>query len=76
MTILGEPALFLDYGETPMYEHGVVYDLRESLAGGAGAYPPRAAARSGPRAHPTGIEYGWHHLLGCACPACRQCRPA
>jgi hypothetical protein len=73
VTGLGEPALFLDYGETLLYEDGVVYDLHETLAGGAGAYPPeRLPAQV--LEHPTGIEYGWHHLLGCVCPVCRQGR--
>ena len=68
---LGAPALFLDYGETLLYENGVLYDLHETLEGGAGRFPPEKLPVE-VLEHGTGIEYGWYHLVGCDCPACRK----
>jgi hypothetical protein len=71
VTSLGEPALFLDYGETLLFEGGVLYDLHENLAGGPGIDPPERLPDQ-LLEFGTGIEYGWHHLRGCDCPCCRQ----
>ena len=71
VTSLGEPALFLDYGETLLYEHGVLYDLNETALRNPGEYPPEELP-SQILDHGTGIEYGWHHLIGCDCRTCLE----
>ena len=70
----GEPALFLDYGETLLFENGVLYDLHETFADGAAFPPERLPAEV--LTNGTGVEYGWRHLLGCDCSACCERRAA
>ena len=75
VTSLGEPALFLDFGEALLYEHGCLYDLHETVSASALAYPPEELPAQ-ILDHGAGIEYGWHHLSECACRACCERRIA
>lgn len=71
----GLPACFFEYGEHLLYLDDEIYDLRDAdrpAAGGARLRPlPRTVLESG-----VGIEHGWRHAAGCACPWCRARRAA
>ena len=58
-----------------MYEAGVLYDLHETVSGSALAHPPEELPAQ-ILDYGAGIEYGWHHLNGCDCPACCERRVA
>ncbi len=75
VTVLGEPALFFDFGEALLYENGVLYDIRENDSDAACASPPDRLPEQ-ILDHGTGIEHGWHHLAGCDCLACAHRRAA
>ena len=75
VTVLGEPALFYDYGEALLYESGVLYDIHENDSDAACAFPPEKLPEQ-ILDHGTGIESGWHHLAGCDCLACAYRRAA
>ncbi len=73
----GLPAYFYDYSEELLYLDGQLFDLREvEAAERAGTDPPplpREILESG-----VGLEFGWRHVAGCACPYCwrRSLEPA
>jgi hypothetical protein len=69
VTSLGEPALFLDWGETLLFRDGALFDLHGTVDELAAADPPEELPGE-ILAAGVGIEYGWHHLAGCECLAC------
>ena len=72
---IGLPAYFFDHGERLLFLDGDIYDLREvgtSARAGTSPMPlPHGILESG-----VGLEYGWRHAAGCACPHCRGAAPA
>jgi hypothetical protein len=68
---IGLPAYFFDHGERLLFLDGDIFDLREvGTAARDGASPmplPHGILETG-----VGLEYGWRHAAGCACPHCRD----
>ncbi len=66
----GLPALFLDYGELLVYLEGDLFGVRAGDE--AHAQPVLVPLPPGILKRGLGVEYGWRHLVGCACCFCAK----
>ena len=67
---VGLPAVYQQFGDQLIYMDGSIFD-----AGDPGLITEivHSAGESG---QVVGLEFGWQHAAGCACPLCSNDRPA
>ena len=72
---LRRPALFLQYGDSLLYDDERLFDLTPEAPGRAPTYPPDVLP---PQVleRGIGIEFGWRHLAECDCRHCCSEEPA